>query len=288
MRSARELGPNDLILCSGTLLGHGLLGLVKAAVAGGYSGITLWPQDLESGRAEGLSDSEMRALVEDHGLVVADLDPLLGWTPQALPGPGEAQITLAPEEEFYAMAELFGARSLNVAQGFGAELDLDRAAEDLAGVCDRAADHGLLITIEFLPWSGIPTIDVAWDLVGRVGRPNASVMFDTWHWFRGGADLDLLRRLPGQAIGSIQLNDAPVRGPEDLVIESMQARLMPGAGSIPLVPVLQTLDEIGVSAPIGVEVFSARHASLSAEEIGRESARAARSVLDAARGAAVT
>lgn len=283
MRSAQDLGRDDLVLCSGTLLGHGLNGLVEGAVAGGFAGITLWPQDVAGARAAGLSDGEMRALVEDHGLVVADLDPLLDWTPQALPRPGEAQITLAPEAEFYAMAETFGARSLNVAQGFGAELDLDRAAEDLAGVCDRAAEHGLLITVEFLPWSGIPTADVALDLVRRVGRPNATVMLDTWHWFRGGADLALLRALPADSIGGIQLNDAPADVPADLVTESMQARLMPGEGAIPLGDVLQILTEKGVQVPIGVEVFHARHASLSAREIGLECGRSTRRVIDAAR-----
>ena len=283
MRIRSELGNRDLVLCSGTLLGRGIRELVEAATAGGYRAITLWPQNVAGAGADGLSHTEIRQLLADHGLVVADLDPLLGWTAQALPKPGESRVPITPEEEFYAIAESFGARSLNVAQGFGRELDLDVAAEDLAGVCDRAREHGLRVTVEFLPWSGIPDAAVALDLVERTGRDNATILVDTWHWFRGGADLEMLRALPGGRIGSVQLNDAPAQPAGDLVTESMEGRQMPGEGAIPIVDVIRVLDEIGSTAPLGVEVFNARHASMSAAEVGRLCAEATRRVLSQAR-----
>jgi sugar phosphate isomerase/epimerase len=278
------LGPNDLVFCSGTLLTGSLQQMVEAAVAGDYKGITLWPQDVQGAHAAGLSDADIRRLLADNGLVVADLDPLLGWTEQALPRPGEALFELAAEEEFYAIAEALGARSLNVAQGFRDELDLDRAAEDLAGVCDRAAEHGLLVTIEFLPWSGIPDATVALDLATRTGRKNATVMVDTWHWFRSGADLETLRALPAARVGSTQLNDAPSEAWDDLPDESIKARLAPGEGMIPIADVVRVLDEIGSQAPIGVEVFNVRHESMPPAEVGRYTAEATRKVLAEARG----
>ncbi len=278
------LGPEDLVFCSGTLLKGSLQEMVEAAVAGGYQAITLWPKDVQRAHADGLSDADLRGLLSDNGLVVADLDPLLNWSDQVLPKPGEAQIELSPEDEFYAIAEALGARSLNLAQGFGATLDLDRAAEDLAGVCDRAREHGLLVTVEFLPWSGIRDAATAHDLVQRTGRENATIMVDTWHWYRAGADLDQLRALPGAVIGSTQLNDAPASGWDDLPSESMQARLNPGEGVIPIADVIRVLDEIGSQAPIGVEIFHTRHDSMTPAEVGRSTALATRRVLAVARG----
>jgi sugar phosphate isomerase/epimerase len=283
MPDIAELGSEDLVLCSGTLLTANLRDMVAAAVAGAYSALTLWPQDVSGARAEGMTNSDIRSLLADNGLVIADLDPLLGWTQQAMPRPGEAMIELAHEDEFFAMAEAFGARSLNVAQGFGDRLDLDRAAEDLAGVCDRAREHGLLVSVEFLPWSGIPNAEIAYDLVQRTSRENATLMVDTWHWYRGGADLDMLRSIPGDRIGGVQLNDAPREAAADLVVESMQARLVPGEGDIPIVDVIRVLDEIGSRAPLGVEVFNRRHASMPATEVGIICAEATRRVLAAAR-----
>ncbi|MEZ4280586.1 MAG: sugar phosphate isomerase/epimerase [Myxococcota bacterium] len=279
----KPLAPDDLVLCSGTLLGHPLRAKILAAAAAGYAGITLWPEDVAQARSEGLSDADIRALLADHDLVVVDMDPLLDWTPEARPRPGEALVAVTPEAEFYAIAEAFGARSLNVVQGFGTTLDLDRAAADLAGVCDRAREHGLVVTVEFLPWSGIPNAAVALDLVRRCGRANATVLVDTWHWFRGGADLALLEALPGDKVGSVQLNDAPGTAAKNLMLESMQDRRMPGEGAIPIVAVVRTLDAIGSRAPIGVEVFHESHARLDPTSVARRAAEATRGVLALAR-----
>lgn len=279
----KSLGPNDLILCSGTLLGHPLRAKIRAAAEAGYAGLTLWPDDVAQARSEGLSDADLRSLLADHDQVVVDMDPLLDWTPEARPRAGEALVAVTPEAEFYAIAEAFGARSLNVVQGFGKSLDLDRAAEDLAGVCDRAREHGLVVTVEFLPWSGIPNAAVALDLVRLTGRANATVLVDTWHWFRGGADLDMLKALPGDKVGSVQLNDAPATGSADLMRESMQGRLMPGDGAIPIWDVVRVLDAIGSRAPIGVEVFHESHARMDATVVARRAAEATRRVLSLAR-----
>ena len=167
-----------------------------------------------------------------------------------------------------------------------AHVDLDRAAEALAGVCDRAREHGLLVTLEYLPWSGIADAATALAIVERSGRANATLMVDTWHTFRGPTDEAQLRKLPGARVGSVQINDAPAEPADDLVSETLQARLVPGEGAIPLVRWLRILDEIGSTAPIGVEVFSKALDALPPVEVGRRCGAAARAVLAAARAPA--
>jgi len=272
------LGPDDLVLCSGTLRHASLAEKCAAAVAGGFRALTLWTSDVERARAEGLGLADVKAMIADHGLVVADLDALLRWLPDEEVPPG-----FASEAEFYAIAEAVGGRSLNVAQGFGASVDVDRAAEALAGVCDRAAEHGLLVTLEYLPWSGISDVATARAIVERASRANATLMFDTWHTFRGPTDEAHLRALPGVLVGSVQLNDAPAEAAADLVAETLAARLLPGEGAIPLVRWLRILDAIGSRAPIGVEVFSTALDALPPLEVGRRCGAAARAVLAAAR-----
>ena len=274
------LGPDDLVLHAGTLRKASVAEKCAAAVAGGFRALTLYPEDVARARAEGLGLGDVRRLIVDHGLVVADLDPLLRWLPDEPVPPG---FTAATEPEFYAIAEALGARSLNVAQGFGRRVDLDRAAEALAGVCDRAWEYGLLVTLEYLPWSGIPDVATALAIALRSGRPNATLMFDTWHTFRGPTDEAQLRALPGARVGSVQLNDAPAEPAGDLVAETLSARLLPGEGAIPLLRWLRILDAIGSAAPIGVEVFSKALEALPPIEVGRRCGTAARAVLAAAR-----
>lgn len=279
-----ELGPDHLVFNTASILGGGLREIVAAAVAGQYDAISIWPQDVDRARAEGLDLPDMLRLIEDHGLVVSDVDPLLAWSDQVLPKPGEAMIDLAPETTFYEIAEALRARSINVVQGFGATLDLDRAAEDLARICRRANESGLLVTFEFLPWSGVPNVTVCLDLLERTGWDNATIMFDSWHWFRGARDLEALRKIPGERIGSTQFNDAPEQAAKNLPLESMEARLSAGEGAIPLVELVRTLDQIGSRAPIGVEVIHKRHDEMDPAEVGRYTAADMRRVLSEARG----
>jgi sugar phosphate isomerase/epimerase len=274
------LGPDDLVLHAGTLRKASVAEKCAAAVAGGFRALTLYPEDVARARAEGLALADLGRMITDHGLVLADLDPLLRWLPDEPIPPGFAAVS---EPEFYEIADALGARSLNVAQGFGARVDLDRAAEALAGVCDRAREHGLLVTLEYLPWSGIPDARTALAIVERAGRPNATLMVDTWHGFRGGTDDAQLRAIPGVRVGSVQINDAPAAAAGDLVTETLSARLLPGEGDIPLVRWLRILDAIGSRAPIGVEVFSSALDALPPVEVGRRCGAAARAVLAAAR-----
>lgn len=283
-----ELGPESLVFNTTNILSGGIQEVLTAAVAGGYDGISIWPQDVERAQAEGLDLSDLRNRIEDAGLVVADVDPLLAWSPLVMPQAGEALFELAAPEVFFEIGEALSARSVNVVQGFGNHLDFDRGAEDLALVCDRAAEHGLLVTFEFLPWTGVPTVAAALELVTRCGRPNATIMFDSWHWYRGGADLAMLASIPGDKIGSTQFNDAPAEPWKSLPEEAMQARLSPGEGAIPLVSLVETLDTIGSRAPIGVEVIHVRHEKMDPADVGRSTAADMRKVLNAARGSGRT
>src|SRR5262245_10695555 len=275
-------GPNDLVLCSGTMRAASIAEMCAAAVAGGFSALTLWPTDVERAQREGLRLPDVRKLIAGHGLVVADVEPLLSWLPGAEVPPG-----FPGEAELYAIADGVGGRAINGVQGLGTTIDVDRAAEAFAGVCDRAREHGLLVTLEYLPWSGIPDAATALAIVERSGRANGAILFDTWHTFRGPTDDEQLRKIPGARIGSVQINDAPAEAPGDLIAEAMPARLVPGDGAIPLVRWLRLLDEIGSDAPIGVEVFSSALDALPPIEVGRRCGAAARAVLAAARNSDV-
>jgi sugar phosphate isomerase/epimerase len=278
MRVSKRLGPGDLVLCAGTLLGASFQELVAAANAGGFQGITLWPDVYRRAVVEGLAPADMISILDDHGLVVSDLDPMLGW----LPSPRAAQpvVAQASEEEFFAIAEALGVGSVNAAQPLGASCHRDLLVESFAGLCDRAGERGLGITLEFLPWSDVPDLAAAWEIVDRAGRPNGGVCFDTWHWFRGTRDLEPLRAVPGDRVNAVQINDAPEEVAGDLIAETIESRLLPGAGAIPLREVVTALREIGCQTPCGVEVFSKELRALSPTEVGRRCGQAARALLE--------
>ena len=59
-------------------------------------------------------------------------------------------------------------------------------------LCDRAGDD-LTVALEFMPYSGVPDLATAWQVVEGAGRANSGLIVDVWHWARAGmtaADLD--------------------------------------------------------------------------------------------------
>jgi sugar phosphate isomerase/epimerase len=213
---------------------------------------------------------------------VAEIEFLFDWAHDGEAGARARKL----EERLYAMADAFEPRHMNVGDlGFaGALPPLAVVAERFAGVCERAARRGLLVALEFLPWSPIPDAASAWEIVQRAGQRNGGVLVDAWHHFRGAADPDMLRAIPPQHVVAVQIDDAdatPVGTPfEDTVLR----RRLPGAGSFDLVGLIRLLDDRGVSAPISVEIIAPDFHALPVEEAARTAADATRTVLARARG----
>ncbi len=279
------LGPGDLVLCSGSLSRDVTFGdRVTAAVAGGFAGISLWGRDYERARSEGWSDADLRAVLADNGLSVAEIDPVWWWPPGAaevvVPHELDTQNVFGfGEIELFAVADALGARSVNAVDVFGGPWSLDQAAGAFADLCDRAGEHGLLVHLEFLPWSRIPDLAAAWQVVGQADRPNGGITVDAWHYFRGNPDPGVLDDVPGAKVLGIQLDDAPAAPEADLLTASLHDRLMPGHGELDLGALLEGLARIGAQAPIGVEVFSDELHALPAAEAGSRAGKATREVL---------
>jgi sugar phosphate isomerase/epimerase len=277
------LGPDDLVLCAGTLLETTLVERIAAARAAGFSAVSIWAEDFHAARAAGLSDADLRAILDDHGIAVAEVDGLTGWVPSSDDG---SALFGGGEEELYEIADALGARSINAIHLLADPVDAAAGAEAFAGVCDRAREHGLLVHLEFLPWSGIPNAARAAEIVALADRPNGGLMIDTWHHIRSGAGDGALRALAGARVLAVQLSDAPDRAEADVIDETMHRRRLPGQGDGNLAELVRLLDATGSSAPIGVEVFSDELRALPANEAARRAARAARDVIARARRSA--
>ena len=133
---------------------------------------------------------------------------------------------------------------------------VEEAAAAFATLCDRAADHGLLVHLEWLAWSRIPDLATAWDVVRLADRDNGGLNVDTWHCARTGTTVEDLRAVPGDRVLALQLDDGPADAEDDLVEATLHRRLLPGEGDFDLAGYLGALRDIGAAAPVGVEVFS--------------------------------
>jgi len=282
------LDEKDLIFCAANAPHVPLLDRLAPARAAGYAAVSVLPVDYTMLRSSGMSDTEIRQRIEDEGMAVAELDGLASWLPNHAPPatfPAELQRLLgaATPEALIPVAAAIGARSITVIEIYGRETELDEAAEAFAKACDLAADEGVLLHLEFLPWAGIPDLVSASEIVRRAGRRNGGLLLDSWHFFRSGSTFEELRKIPGDRVMGVQLDDAPAKAEADLFEETLHRRLLPGAGSFDLVQLIRTLDEIGSRSPLGVEVLSDDLLERPVEELARTTAEATRRVLEVAR-----
>ena len=233
----------------------------------------------------------MVALLDDHGLVVAELDPAWWWTPGAdafsiPPELDPIDVFRFGEGELFAIAEALGARSLNAAEVLGGDWGVDAAAAAFAELCDRAAEHGLLVHLEWLAWSRVPDLATALEVVTLADRPNGGITVDMWHCARTGTSVDALLRVPGSRVLAVQVDDGPVETEANLIEATLHERLLPGAGAFDLAGYLGALRAIGAQAPIGVEVFSDELHEKGPAEAARLAADATRRLLGQVEAAA--
>jgi len=271
------LGPDDLVLCAGTIPNAAFRERVAAARSGGFAGISLRVRDHARARADGLTDADMRALLAEHGVAVAEIEVLNAWRPGVRVGRS------APSaDEVFAIAAAVGARSICVVEGPGDPPPLDEAVRAFAALCDRGADAGLLLHFEFWPGSALDLATCS-AILAAADRSNAGLTVDSWHLARTAGGMDLLRSLPGERIVALQLCDSPeVCEPEpDYMQATLTQRLVPGEGALDLVGFLRWLRAAGSAAPLGVEIWSPALAAEPPENVAVRVGAAMRRLLAA-------
>ena len=274
----------DELICAYFTLG-GLTGTAdletraSAVSAAGFSSMGLladcYRAELEAGR----TDADIRAILDHYGMRVTEIEFLMGWSSVDPGFDWRAQ-----EAQLLHLAEVVGADHLNCGDvGMtGPMLALDDVAERFAGICARAADVGLNVAIEFLPWSEIPDVATAWEIARRAGAANGGLLVDAWHYFRGPSDAEQLAAVPPEHIIVVQLDDAgPPQG--DLAEDTSTRRRLPGQGELDLVGLLRQLDAMGADAPISVEILSDEFSKLAPDEAAPQAYAAATAVVGQSR-----
>ena len=252
-RSARELGATDLVWDHFSRPRHDdVPARINAAARAGFAAVGLYIGAWERLRADPARVAAIDEALETTGLVIANIEVVRGWA-----SPDHAEESCLEQEAIaYEMADRFGCRYLQAIGSYTGSVA--EAATGFAALCDRAADHGLLVGLEWVPsMTNIETAATAAEIVTLADRANGGLCVDSWHLTRSTNDLDDIRRLPGEKVFATQLNDGPlVADHPDYLHDCLTNRVPPGAGEFALVEMIRALDEIGSTAPIGLEVCS--------------------------------
>jgi sugar phosphate isomerase/epimerase len=250
------LGRDDLVLTASSIGCPPFPILVEAAARGGFAGLSLWPPETYGAAlAAGYDAPTLRSMLDDSGLVAWEVDALVAWAGTG--DPGEPYLQAAPRAFVYETAAALGARQANAIVVGERGTPTDAIAEAVDAMCDEAAAFDLRVGIEFARGSLVRSLSDLVSVRALLPHRDIGVTVDAWQLHWGPSTLDELAAVPGSAIMSVQLDDAPAERPEDFGRATYSGRLVPGEGSADLAGLVRTLDAIGYAGPLTVEAINA-------------------------------
>jgi sugar phosphate isomerase/epimerase len=189
----------------------------------------------------------------------------------------EPETPVGVPEGFLEAGARLGAKYVLV---MSAEPEEARTLDRFGELCDRAAQYGLHVCLEFAIYTGVRTLAHAARMVKQSGRSNASIVVDALHFSRsGGAPADIAHVDPA-LLRYAQICDAAPDMPTEateLIREARTGRLLPGEGVLPLAALVAALP---AAAPLAVEAPVRATANLPALERAQRAYRAMRGLLD--------
>jgi sugar phosphate isomerase/epimerase len=232
--------------------------VAEAAAAAGFCTVAVWP-----GRVAEMGIPEARRILNDAGVEVKLAEIPTYWAE----GPEAA---LQGFDDQLDTTEALGAK-LILAVAQQAKMDMGRATEGFAALCERAAERQVGVAIEFVPNRALCDLATAWQVIRGSGAPNAGIDLDMKHWQNqpNGPDLELLRDIPGQHVLYVQVCDAygPNSGVEQYLPTGIQDRPLPGDGVVDIRGILKVLSDNGARPFFAAEVFNAGMAARGPESM---------------------
>lgn len=264
-------GSPPLVVSSYTLgTTVGFTDRIRAAADAGFDGVGLRAENYWDA---GIDDARMLDIAREHGVRILEVEYLTGWGTAA--DRDEAQ--QAKESAVFDMARAFGVRHVNA--GLLERLPLDTMIASFAALCERAGPD-VTVALEFMPYSGVPDLATAWQVVQAA--PNGGLIVDGWHWARAGQQASDLDAIPAERVVSVQLCDVRKHPMQPSRAESLGYRLPPGHGYGDTVGMLRALTGHGVSpAVMTVEVISDELVARGVDIAAQVAADTARAVLAA-------
>jgi 2-keto-myo-inositol isomerase len=155
---------------------------------------------------------------------------------------------------------------------------LDESARVLGELAAIAEPHGVSLAFEFLGQSdcSVQTLELASEIVSRVGRPSVGMVLDSFHFYAGGSTLDSIARIDPDRLFVFHINDAEDRPRTEL---NDSHRLYPGLGILPLREIIAALKNIGYEGVVSVEIFRPEYWDRDPFEVARDAHQAMRALI---------
>lgn len=237
-------------LNSSTIRPTPILDKIRIAAAAGYEAIELWHDDIDLFLQRGGTLRDIRRALEDHGLVVPTTIMLKGWCEPDGPA---YEAGLAECRRRLDQAAAVGALHAIAGPPHG-PVDFALAGRRYRELLELGLTFGVRPAMEYLGFvQEVNSIGAARRIMRESGHPQATIVLDPFHDFRGGAGCEEIAQLRPEEIAVCHFDDAPASPPPPQ--QRDPDRVMPGDGVIPLKRFVALLRQIGYDRWISLELF---------------------------------
>jgi 2-keto-myo-inositol isomerase len=239
---------------------------VKLASKAGYNAIEPWIRELGDFKDKGGNLKDLGKLIADGGLSV---ESSIGFAKWIVDDQLERQKGLDEAKRDMDMVLTIGGKRI-AAPPIGAtnqtNLDLNAAAGRYKILAELGAKTGIVPQVEL--WGFSKSLSKLGEVVFvamESGHPQACVLPDIYHLFKGGSGFDGLKLLAGKSIGIFHVNDYPKDKDRQKINDA--DRVFPGDGIAPMKPIFQTLRDIGYRGMLSLELFNPEYYKRDAFEV---------------------
>ncbi|MFW6163508.1 MAG: sugar phosphate isomerase/epimerase family protein [Planctomycetota bacterium] len=233
----------------------GLAEMVDAAAEAGYDAIEPWVAELDAWQEAGNSLDDLATRCQDVGLAVVNLIGFFAWA-----SPDEAERAEGFEEarRCFDMGARLGCPYV-AAPPWGiherAGLDLFAIAERYGALIDLGKQCGVTPLLEF--WGiarTLGTLGEALLVAAECGRPEAVILADVFHMYKGTGHFEGLNLIGADTVGLVHVNDYPADPPREAITDA--DRVYPGDGVAPYADILARLRDARFHGMVSLELFN--------------------------------
>ncbi|GAA4310898.1 sugar phosphate isomerase/epimerase family protein [Compostibacter hankyongensis] len=249
------------------------LGFIKeleTASKAGFRSVEIWIDTFREYLDKGGSTATAKKIIGDLGLEIENAIGFAKWIvdDEATRKAGLQQL----QREMELLAEI-GCKRIAAppmgANGKDASLiDLDVITERYLTILEMGRKTGVMPMVEMWGSSvNLKKISQVLYVAIESGQPDARVLLDSFHIFKGGSSFDSVRFVGSAAIDVFHINDYPAGISPAKISEP--DRVYPGDGIAPLRPLLQILKNPGKPVVLSLEVFNESYYRQDALQVAR-------------------
>lgn len=219
----------------------------------GYQGIEPWIREIQQFKDSGGKLSDLKKQLDDQGLQVEGAIGFASWIVDDDAKRKEGLETLKRDMDM--LRQIGGTRIAAPPVGATNEpVNLDRAAERYADALKVGRSMGVLPLVELWGFSkSLHRLGELMYVAVECGDPDAALLLDVYHIYKGGSDFKGLGLVDGSAVKVLHMNDYPDMDRETIADKD---RVYPGDGVGPVTDVLNTLVATGFEGVLSLELFN--------------------------------